>query len=188
MHREMKRRDLILGLGALGLAAGASEAAAQTGKVKVLVVYFTRTGNTQAMAEYVAEGARSAGAEVEVKRVDYATIYDLVQADAAAFGTPSYWGTMAGMLKSFFESLYTSARKEVEGKPAAVFVSGSVIENIGELMGARQVCQDVERRIEYFKMKKIQDGVVCVMHPDDKAGDACRELGKALAIAAKARK
>lgn len=151
-------------------------------KVKVLVVYYSRTGNTQAMADAVAEGARASGADVEVKRVDYATIYDLVQADAAAFGTPGYWGTMAGMLKWLFEKLYTSGRKEVEGKPAAAFVSANYIES------AKETLEDVERRIEYFKMKKVKDGVVCKHYPDEKAKEACRELGKALVEAVESRK
>jgi flavorubredoxin len=126
------------------------------------------------MAEAVAEGASEAGAQPVMEHVEYATMHDLVKVDAVAFGTPSYWGTMAGLLKCFFERLYESAFAEVKGKPALAFAQGNSVEN------AQQSLQDVERRIEYFKTSKVKDGVACKRAPDEDATEACRQLGVAL--------
>ena len=72
--------------------------------VRVLVVYHSETGNTAALAEAVAEGARSvAGAEVTLKTVDEATNADLEACDALLMGSPTYWGSMSTPLKQFID-------------------------------------------------------------------------------------
>ena len=64
--------------------------------VTVLIIYYSRTGNTEAMARAVAEGNKIEGVEVVLKRVDYATIFDVFLADAVAFGSPCHFSYMAG--------------------------------------------------------------------------------------------
>ncbi len=73
--------------------------------VKVLVVYHSATGNTETMAQAVAEGAQSlAGASVVRKRVEQVTAEDLLSADAVVVGSPVYWSNMAGEVKIFFDN------------------------------------------------------------------------------------
>ncbi len=73
--------------------------------VKVLVAYHSATGNTEKMAQGVAEGAKSlAGTVVVLKRVEQVTAEDLFTADAVIVGSPVYWSNMAGQVKTFFDN------------------------------------------------------------------------------------
>ena len=72
--------------------------------VRVLIVYHSETGNTEALAEAAAEGARSvAGAYVTVKTVDEATNADLEASDALLIGSPTYWGSISTPVKQFID-------------------------------------------------------------------------------------
>lgn len=73
--------------------------------ITILVVYHSVTGNTEKMAQGVAEGARdSTGAVVVVKRVEQVTADDLFASDAVIVGSPVYWSNMAGEVKTFFDN------------------------------------------------------------------------------------
>lgn len=70
---------------------------------KVLIVYHTLSGNTEMMAKAVAEGAESvAGTTVSMKKALDATLDDLLDCDAVAFGSADYFSYIAGALKDFF--------------------------------------------------------------------------------------
>jgi NAD(P)H dehydrogenase (quinone) len=73
--------------------------------VKVLVAYHSMTGNTERMAEAVAEGAKSVvGTDVMLKRVGQVTADELFSADAVIVGSPVYWSNMSGEVKTFFDN------------------------------------------------------------------------------------
>ena len=73
--------------------------------VKVLVAYHSLTGNTERMAEAVAEGAKSLpGTVVLMKRVGQVTADDLFTSDAVIVGSPVYWSNMSGEVKTFFDN------------------------------------------------------------------------------------
>jgi NAD(P)H dehydrogenase (quinone) len=116
---------------------------------KVAVIYYSATGNVHALAEAVAEGAESAGAEVRLRRVaelappeaidsnpawrahadatagiPEATHEDLRWADAYAFGTPARYGNVASQLKQFIDTTAALwAAGELADKPATAFTS-----------------------------------------------------------------
>ncbi len=72
--------------------------------VTVLVAYYSVSGNTEAMAQAVADGARSVpGTQVRVERVETVTAETLFAADAVVVGSPVYWANMAGAVKTFFD-------------------------------------------------------------------------------------
>ena len=84
-------------------AALAEEPAPNT--VKVLVAYHSLSGNTEHMAEAVAEGAKSLpGTVVVLKRVGQVTADDLFSSDAIVVGSPVYWSNMSGEVKTFFDN------------------------------------------------------------------------------------
>ena len=56
---------------------------------KVTVIYWSEYGNVEILATKIAKGAKDAGAEVILKRVQEATVEDVTSADAVAFGSPS---------------------------------------------------------------------------------------------------
>jgi len=150
---------------------------------QVLIVYYSRTGNTEAMARAVALGVKSGGLEARVKRVDYTTAYDLMSADAVAFGSPCYFGYMAGILKDFFDRMLEGAiLKNLEGKPAVAFVSD------GETDGGKDALSSIEKLMAYLMLRKVADGVVCRGKPGRANIEECKKLGAALAQAAKKRK
>lgn len=73
--------------------------------VKILVAYHSLSGNTERMAEAVAEGAKSLpGTVVLMKRVAQVTADDLFTSDAVIVGSPVYWSNMSGEVKTFFDN------------------------------------------------------------------------------------
>ena len=92
---------------ALALVMGTGEAFADepAPPVKVLVTYHSLSGNTERMAEAVADGVKSvSGAEVLLKRVGKVTADDLFSADAVVIGSPVYWSNMSGEVKTFIDN------------------------------------------------------------------------------------
>jgi len=144
--------------------------------VEVLVLYYSRTGRTEALANSVAEGARTVeGVSVSVKRADYATVNDFISCDAVAFGSPNYFSYMAGLMKDFFDKAL-SIREMVTGKPAVAFTSGGSSSNSALL--------SLERMISSFRLQKVAEGVVSEGAPNEKDLAACKKLGETLARAA----
>ena len=89
----------------LGIGAGETFADEPAPLVKVLVAYHSLSGNTERMAEAVADGVKSvAGTEVLLKRVGKVTADDLFSADAVVVGSPVYWSNMSGEVKTFFDN------------------------------------------------------------------------------------
>jgi NAD(P)H dehydrogenase (quinone) len=103
-------RNRIIGsmfLCALFLVLGFSEVSADepASLVKVLVTYHSLSGNTERMAEAVADGVKGVpGTEVLLKRVGKVTADDLFSADAVVVGSPVYWSNMSGEVKTFFDN------------------------------------------------------------------------------------
>ena len=88
---------------------------------KVLIVYFSLTGRTRAMAEYIAEGVRFAGQEAVVKETsDVKKVEDLAGYDGYIFGSPTFHKDMAGPMKNF---LFLARQADLEGKLAGAFGS-----------------------------------------------------------------
>ncbi|RLB17777.1 MAG: nitric oxide synthase [Deltaproteobacteria bacterium] len=88
---------------------------------KTLIAYDSRTGNTEKMAQYIAEGIRFSGNEADVKRIrDMKSEKDLVGYDAYLFGSPTYHRDMIGTMKTF---LFTAQKADLAGKLAGSFGS-----------------------------------------------------------------
>lgn len=95
---------------------------------KLLIVYVTNYGNTQKMAERVAEGARSiAGTEVELKAAADTTQDDLKASDAILLGCPVHMGSPAAGMKKFIDEVCGPLwiQDALAGKVGAVFATGS---------------------------------------------------------------
>lgn len=70
---------------------------------KVLVIYYSQTGNTKKMAELLAEGVNKGGLSCDVKDVDSVNAGDLLNYDGIAVGSPTYYGTMAYQVKKLLD-------------------------------------------------------------------------------------
>lgn len=86
---------------------------------KILIVYASRTNETQGIAELIAEGIRQSGHEAVLKKAgDIQTEEDLKSFDAYAFGSPTYH---AQMISSMKQLLFIAERADLEGKPGGSF-------------------------------------------------------------------
>jgi len=106
----MNRREFLKRVGVVSAAVSLilsnnPSQAADPQPVTVLVTYHSATGNTEKMAQGVAEGAKAvSGTLVVLKRVGDVTENDLVSADAVIVGSPVYFGNMSGEVKTFFDN------------------------------------------------------------------------------------
>ena len=83
---------------------------------KILIVYDSKTGNTEKMAFAVAEGAKQVeGVEVAVKKVDQTSLEDLLAADGIIMGSPTYYGQMSAKLKALIDES-VKIHGKLEGK------------------------------------------------------------------------
>ena len=88
---------------------------------KVLIAYVSRTGKTEKMAEYIAEGVRVTGNEVVLKKVsEIKNDKDLEGFDAYVFGSPTYHRDMTDSMKTF---LFLAHKANLEGKTGGAFGS-----------------------------------------------------------------
>lgn len=100
---------------------------AQEKKARVLIVYYSATGNTEKMANGVAEGAkRVAGAEVVLKKVEEASKADLEACDALILGSPVYYANMAAPMKQFIDNWH-SQKIVLFDKVGGAFATGGGI-------------------------------------------------------------
>jgi flavodoxin len=150
--------------------------------MKIIVIYDSVTGNTEKMANAVAEGAGSGGASVEVKKIgEPFPLSSLGDADGALFGSPCNYANVTPAMKSFLENLYEAVdagKVKLKGKKAAVFGSYG-------WDGAYVMEQKFNGYVKNLGYKVEQDACVEIgtnlrYHPDDHLGK-CREWAKKFA-------
>lgn len=137
---------------------------------KIAVVYFSSTGNTQAMAEAVADGARKAGASVDVFECNAFGSGNVNDYDAFAFGCPAMGAEQ--LEESSFEPMFTEVEGSLNGKKVGLF--GSYGWGSGEWMTMW------EDRVRGDGAQLVCDGVIANYAPDAEALDACEKLGASL--------
>ena len=137
---------------------------------KVAVVYWSMTGNTEAMANAVAAGARNAGAEVDVlTSADFGA--DKMDAyDAVAFGCPAMGAEI--LEDGEFDPMFTECESKLAGKKIALF--GSYDWGDGEWM------RNWDERCKAAGADMACDFVICNLEPDADGISACEKLGAAL--------
>jgi NAD(P)H dehydrogenase (quinone) len=142
---------------------------------KVLVVYASVSGNTKAAAEAVAEGARSAGAEVTLKPAEEAQRQDLLDCDAVALGCYDVFDCMAGDLQSFLERASEPGRKRFPGKLYGAFLT------CGE---TGRAITSIQLMAEMLELKSAATSVCVKGYPDQRAVADLKALGAQIAKAA----
>jgi len=118
---------------------------------KILIMYDSMTGNTEKLANAVAEGAKRVdGITVEVQKADSVNMKDAMAADGYAFGSPTHFSMMSGPTLSLLTRLY-SIRDKMAGKPMAVFTTGAG--------GQVDALASIERTIGVFNPIFVKPGV-----------------------------
>ena len=139
---------------------------------KIAVVYWSGTGNTEAMAKAVLEGAKEKGAEVVLLTPDEFDVSMMDSYDAIAFGCPAMGAEVLeeGEMEPFVEEV----EKFAKGKNIALF--GSYGWGDGEWMREWE-----SRMLDAGANVLNREGLICHETPDDDALEDCRSLGKQLA-------
>jgi len=138
---------------------------------KVAVVFWSGTGNTEAMANSVIAGIEEAGARAEIVPVSAFDTVKIDEYDAVAFGCPSMGAEQ--LEEGEFEPMFSSLDSKLFGKKIALF--GSYGWGDGEWM------RNWEEQCKNLGAVLASDFVICNGEPDDSAKAACEALGRALA-------
>ena len=149
---------------------------------KILIVYDSRTGNTEKMAMAVAEGAeKMKNVEVVVKKAEETKAEDLVDADGIIMGSPTYYGSMSGNLKTLIDES-VKVHGELDGKVGGAFTSSGGIASGAEttLLSIVQAMM-VHGMIVQGRSDDKHYGAAAVGRLKDKDIETCNDLGKRVA-------
>jgi NAD(P)H dehydrogenase (quinone) len=148
----------------------------------LLVTYYSRSGNTQKMAEEIAAAAREVeGVAVEIRPVAEVTPDDLLSYDAILAGSPVYYGTMAAELKSLIDESVRHHGK-LDGKVGGAFASSG-----GPGGGNETTVLDIVKAMLVHGMIVQGDaqgdhyGPIAVGEPDERSCGECRRFGRRMA-------
>ncbi|HIE27003.1 TPA: flavodoxin family protein [Candidatus Poribacteria bacterium] len=145
----------------------------------VLVVYYSRSGNTASMAKSIAAAIAEEGLVVECKKVEDADIDELLDVDGLVVGSPTYYGTMAAEIKKFLDDSVRHHGK-LDGKAGAAFASAAVtgqettvISILEALLIHGMIVQGDPRGHHY--------GVTSLGKPGEQDLERCKRFGKRFA-------
>lgn len=138
---------------------------------KVAVVFWSGTGNTAAMAQAVADGAKDKGADVDIIGAADFSSDKVADYDAIAFGCPAMGAEV--LEEGEFEPMFSEVEGSLSGKKVGLFGSYG--------WGAGAWMDDWNARVRDDGANLVRDGVICNDAPDDAAIEECKELGAELA-------
>jgi NAD(P)H dehydrogenase (quinone) len=153
---------------------------------KILVVYDSKSGNTETMALAVAKGAEKAGdLEVTVKRVEQTTNSDLLAADGIIMGSPTYFGQMSAKLKALIDDS-VQVHKQLTGKVGGAFTSSGGTASGGETTLTSIVqAMLIHGMIVQGRADDKHYGVAVTGAPKKKDLAECETLGRNIALLVK---
>ncbi len=143
---------------------------------RLLIVYHSQSGTTQAMADAVIRGATDPAidaVDVRVRTALEATAEDLLWCDGFILGTPENFGYMSGGMKLFLDRVFYPCEGKVDGKPWALFVRAG---NDGT--GA---ISSIQRILVGLKVREVQDPLLIAGEFDESRLADCEELGMTIA-------
>ena len=152
--------------------------------MKVLVMYFSRSGNTKKLAEAIAQGVKRVNTvECVLKSIDDVTKEDFLSSNGIIAGSPVYFGGMAAEMKAVFDKFVT-VRKKMGDKIGAAFTTS------GDLTGGKETTLfSIIQAFMIYGMIVVGDpldatghyGVACTGAPDDKTKENAMKLGERVA-------
>ena len=152
--------------------------------MQVLVLYYSKGGNTRKLAERIAEGVKSvSGVEPLLRATQELTKEDFINSAGMIAGSPVYFGVMASDLKRVFDE-FVVIRKKMENKVGAVFATS------GDASGGKETTMmSIFQCLLIYGIVVVGDpmdatghyGVACVGAPDEKSAENARKLGRRVA-------
>ena len=152
---------------------------------KILIVYYSRSGNTKKMAFLVESGVKTEGVEVDLKDVSKTRAEELPDYDGIIIGSPTYYGSMAAEIKKLLDDS-VSFHGQLEGKVGAAFSSAA---NIGG--GNETTITDILKAMLIHGMiirgnsQGDHYGPVSIGSPDKRVEGQCKTLGQRTAALVK---
>jgi len=156
--------------------------------MQILVLYFSKSGNTKELAGIIAQGVEQVdGVTALLKHTREVTKDDFSNAQGIIAGSPVYFGTMAAELKKVFDD-FVGVRRKMEGKVGAAFATS------GDPTGGKETTMmSIIQVLLIYGMVIVGDpisatghyGVACVGAPDEKTGENGILLGRRVAELAK---
>jgi NAD(P)H dehydrogenase (quinone) len=149
---------------------------------KILVVYDSRSGNTEKMALAVAKGAETVrDIAVTTKRAEQTKSSDLLAGDGIIMGSPTYFGQMSAKLKAVIDDSI-NVHKDLTGKVGGAFTSSGGIASGGEttLLSIVQAML-IHGMIVQGRADDKHFGVAVTGTPTKEDIAECEELGKRVA-------
>ena len=148
---------------------------------RVLISYYSKTGNTKQMADEIEKTMKEEGLRVVKKEIENTKAEELLEYDAIIFGSPTYYGLMAWPIKKLLDESVKFHGK-LAGKIGAAFSSSAnvgggnetVILGILEAFLIHGMIVQGEARGDHY-------GPVAIGRPDDRALACCRRLGESVA-------
>ena len=149
--------------------------------MKIILVYDSRTGNTEKMAHAVAEGIKETGVEPVVRKVDEANVDELLQAQGLILGSPVYYGLPTAKIKAFIDESIKLHGK-LEGLVGGAFCSAGGTHTGSEttIMALLEALM-VHGMIVQGTSSKNHYGAASVGAPDDNDVEVCHRMGERLA-------
>ena len=156
--------------------------------MQILVLYYSKGGNTRKLAEAVARGVDAVdGVDGVIRKTDAVTKDDFLASDGVIAGSPVYFGVMAAEMKKVFDD-FVGVRKAMEGKVGAAFTTS------GDATGGKETTMmSILQALLIYGMVVVGDpmsatghyGVGCVGAPDAAAEANAMKLGERVAAVAK---
>jgi NAD(P)H dehydrogenase (quinone) len=148
---------------------------------KVLIVYYSRTGNTRKMAGHVADGVKQEQVKVAVRDVRKVVLTDLLKADGIIIGSPTYYGSAAAPIRHLIDRT-VKYHGRLEGKVGGAFTSSggiaggnetTLLSTLTALLVHGMIIQGASADDHY--------GAVAIGAPDKAAAKRCVALGRRVA-------
>lgn len=145
---------------------------------RLLVVYYTGTGNTKRMAEEIGKGAEQSGVNVQVKSVEECELSDLAEADGIVMGSPTYFSNVAWQVKKLIDESITLYRKEhkLRGKVGGCFTSA------GTHRDGKDCIRMLELTLGFHHKLKMVGGIIRASDDgEEEVNKMCQQYGREIA-------
>lgn len=156
--------------------------------MQVLVLYYSKGGNTRKLAEAIARGVDEVeGVKALLRTAAQVTQEDFLESGGVIAGSPVYFGGMAAEMKKVFDD-FVGVRKRMEGKVGAAFATSADPSG-----GKETTMMSMIQALLIYGMVIVGDpmsatghyGVACAGAPDSRAEENARKLGRRVAELAK---
>ena len=140
----------------------------------LLILIHSRSGTNRTLGEAVLVGARKANVAIRVKAPQEADELDLLWMDGVIFISPEHFGSMAGLLKDFFERTFYPTENQLQGRAMAIVI-GTGLDGVGALESIQRICRG-------YRFREVQEALILKTPITETHLHQCEQLGEAMAI------